>query len=60
MSRDFFSLQLNIFFAKYSMLPQLIFIDLVSVRLYSWSKNELKMFIEKINIPVLAPIINNA
>lgn len=42
------------------MLPQLIFIDLVSVRQYSWSKNELKMFIEKINIPVLAPIINNA
>lgn len=42
------------------MLPQLIFIGLVSVRRYSRSKNELKMFIEKINIPVLAPIINNA
>ena len=42
------------------MLPQLIFIGLVSVRQYSWSKNELKKFIEKINIPVLATLINNA
>jgi len=41
------------------MLPQQIFIGWVSVRQYSWSKNELKMFIEKTSIPVLAPLINN-